>query len=307
LPSEQAVWEVNELLENVTCTEGVLVVTPSIADRVSATLPYRRETLASVPIGTPWLVVAGGGSLMDDAKRWRVTQSPGTRLAVIPTIWGSGAEVSPIAVTHGDAKEIAMSPALIPDVRVRWASLADGLPAPLARWASGDALTHAVEALLSPLGDDELRRGLAAVLNRMLDGPADAAEWFDASAEACRLQSRASVGLVHGIAHVLEPALWSAGRRDHAAHARICTAWLAPVMRFNLTASPKAAERLKRFGVSPDRLLATAERYGDREAALATSAEVRRLWSDIVRDRCTRTNVALIRLGDVDALLGTLA
>lgn len=304
LLSEQRVWEVSDLLAQVPEPDARLVVTPAVAARVSAVLPYRALPLYDVPVSIPWLIVAGGGRLIDDAKRWRVDRSPRTRLVAIPTVWGSGAEASPIAVTHGGAKDIMVSPALRPDVRVRWPALSQGLPADLARWASGDAMTHAAEALLSPLGDAELRAELGQVLRAMIAGPADNGVWLDLSADACSLQSRASVGLVHGIAHVLEPVLWNDGRRDLAAHARLCTAWLGPVLRFNLQASPKARVRLLQFGVDPEALVASADRVGSRDDVAATLTAVRQAWPAIVRDRCTRTNVALVRPGELETLLG---
>lgn len=307
MPSDQTVWMVEELLAQVPGAQGVLVVTASVADRVTGALPYRPLRLDEVPVGVPWLVVAGGGRLIDEVKRWRVERSPVTQIAAIATIWGSGAEASPIAVTHGAAKHIAIDPALRPDVRVRWAELADHLSPDLARWACGDTLTHATEGLLSPLGDDALRLELAAVVQRMVGGVSDPADWFDLSAAACALQARASVGLVHGIAHVLEPALWADGRRELARHARLCAAWLAPVLRFNLRASPKAQERLERYGIAPAHLLGTAARYGNPQDVIDTTDVVRQLWPTIIRDRCTRTNVALVRPGDVDQLLRELS
>lgn len=297
-------WEVSDLLRQVPEPDAALVVTPAVAAQVSAVLPFRSMPLYDVPARIPWLIVAGGGRLIDDAKRWRVKRSPSTRLVAVPTMWGSGAEASPITVTYGGAKEIMVSPALRPDVRVRWPALSQHLPADLARWASGDAMTHAAEALLSPLGDTDLRAKLGHVLRAMIAGPADSGTWLDLSAEACALQSRASVGLVHGIAHVLEPVLWNDGRRDLAAHARLCAAWLGPVLRFNLQASPKSRERLMQFGVDSDALVVSAERFGSREDVAATVSDVRYAWSTIVRDRCTRTNVALVRPGDLDTLLG---
>lgn len=307
MPSEQTVWKVEELLARVPGAQGVLVVTASVADRVTGALPYRPLRLDDVPVGVPWLVVAGGGRLIDEVKRWRAERSPATRIAAIPTIWGSGAEASPIAVTHGATKDIVIDPALRPDVRVHWAELADHLPPDLVRWACGDTLTHATEGLLSPLGDNGLRQELSALVRRMLGGVSAPAEWFDLSAAACALQARASVGLVHGIAHVLEPALWVDGRRELSRHARLCAAWLAPVLRFNLRASPKAEERLQCYGIVPANLLATADRYWNPQDAIDTTEVVRQLWPTIIRDRCTRTNVALVRPGDIDQLLRELS
>lgn len=79
---------VEELLAQVPGAQGVLVVTASVADRVTGALPYRPLRLDEVPVGVPWLVVAGGGRLIDEVKRWRVERSPVTQIAAIATIWG---------------------------------------------------------------------------------------------------------------------------------------------------------------------------------------------------------------------------
>jgi alcohol dehydrogenase class IV len=307
LPSEQPVWDVTELLRQVPAQEAQLVVLPALAERVATVMPYRQLAPSALTVGTPWVVVVGGGALIDQIKTWRHTQSPTTRLAAIASVWGSGAEASPIAVTSGASKEILMAPEIRPDVRVRWAALADGLPEEIMRWASGDVLAHALEAILSPLGNDELRRAIADLLRELLAGVPDAATWFELSARACDLQSQASVGLIHGIAHVVEPALWATGDRSLAAHARLCAAWTAPVLRFNLAASPKTAARLATYDLDPEALLALATRLGSAEDVAATREIVRQHWTDIIRDRCTRTNVALVRPRDVDALLEAAA
>ena len=60
-------------------------------------------------------IVAGGGTLIDRAKVFRRNNWPALNLVAIPTIWGSGAEVSPVAVLTGAKKDIHFTDDLIPD------------------------------------------------------------------------------------------------------------------------------------------------------------------------------------------------
>ena len=85
---------------------------------------------------------------------------------------------------------------------------------------------------------------MAALMKRMAHVPlAYDPQWFALSVEACLGQARSSVGLVHGFAHVLEARLgpdWS--------HARLCSVFLLPVIRFNLAHSPKLTDYAAKFG-----------------------------------------------------------
>ncbi len=110
---------------------------------------------------------------MDHAKIWRHDRSPTSELTAIASIWGSGAEVSPIAVqTVGGRKVISCGAHLLPDARATWPELALSISEDRARDACGDVWAHAVEGFLSPLASDELRRQIAEVItdlsNRIL-------------------------------------------------------------------------------------------------------------------------------------------
>ena len=85
------------------------------------------------------VICIGGGTLLDIAKAWRADRSPAIRLIAVPSVWGSGAEVSPIVVLNdGGKKMIRMDDRFLPDEVVYWPELAQGLPERVARAGCGD-------------------------------------------------------------------------------------------------------------------------------------------------------------------------
>jgi len=277
-------------------------VTPAVRDRVTAALPlplgHPGEPL---PEGTKTLVVVGGGTLIDAAKALRVDRRLHVRLIVIPSIWGSGAEISPVAVQNQDGKKtIRVGPELLPDVRVAWPELAQTLSSDLARDACGDVWAHALEGFLSPLANDELRTiggHLIGDLTKARIG--NAPGWFELSAAACALQAHASVGLVHGIAHTLEGPLAGGSPTGRFGHAGLCARMLWPAMRFNLSRSEKLRSIFDEVGLDVETVFAAiAGLYDEAVYDILLPSLVAR-WRDVLRDPCTRTNVALVRPGDV--------
>lgn len=282
--------------------EDIIVwCTPSVADRLRSLVPWEVFTEQAVLNGkNKCLLVVGGGTLIDQAKVLRA-KHPTVKLAALPTLWGSGAEASPIAVVNENHKKvILMGPEILPDVIVSHPAFAESLPADLMKRACGDALSHALEGFLSPLGNDETREDLAEVLKPMLKLPLGySADWFELSALACAGQSRASVGVVHGIAHVLENEMqWG--------HARLCSIFLLPVMTFNKTNSPKWP-LLAEHGIKDDEIFAVLRQLFDEQAYAATLPALKANWMNVLRDPCSRTNSALVRPSDIEFFESFLA
>jgi alcohol dehydrogenase class IV len=279
--------------------DAVLWSTPSVRARSESALPYpTREPLAALEPATRTLVVVGGGTLMDAAKVFRHEQAPSVSLVAIPSIWGSGAEASPVAIeTRADGRKvIRMGPEYLPDVRVQWPELADSLPPRLARHACGDAWSHALEGLLSPLASEELRADIGNVLSAMLDLPIGAdPRWFEASAEACRLQAQSSVGLVHGIAHTLEGPLRAADPDFGWGHAALCSTFLWPVFSLGRSISDRARERLASAGIDADRVSNVARELFEEDAYDRALPLLIAHWPGVLKDPCTRTNGTLVR------------
>ena len=294
--NEQAVlsWEAVQLLP----ADGTAVwTTKSLAPRVAAALPFQQYLDATQPPpGSPRIIALGGGTLIDRAKLWRKEQSPASWLLAVPSLWGSGAEASSVAVRMEAGKKVPhVAFDLRPDARAVWPALADTVPANLARWGMADTWSHALEAFLSPLASDALRQEIAKFFqNRLLPEPfASSPSWFELSAEACRLQSMAGVGLVHGMAHEIEPRLAGFG------HARLCAALLWPVMRFNASRGSKCQE----LGAAHDLPLGaifarTRELFvADDFNAIAPVLEAN--WSSVLRNPLSRINSVICRPSDL--------
>lgn len=292
-----AVWSLDALLHQ-DLGSTVVWASPSVRERVQSTLPWPiADPAADLPAHVETLVVVGGGSLIDTAKALRHDVAPHMRLVAIPSIWGSGAEASPIVVlTHADHKEIHKDDAYLPDARAVWLDLAESVSPSLARYACADSWAHALEGFLSPLATDELRREIAVLIADMLPLPLAAdARWFEASARACAAQSRSSVGLVHGIAHVLEPVLRTQQPDAGWGHARLCSVYLWPVLSLIRGASPKLTDLAQQYSVDLTRVEDISRMSYDADDYEQTLPALAANWKRVLRDPCTRTNCVLVR------------
>ncbi|MDH3275721.1 MAG: iron-containing alcohol dehydrogenase [Gammaproteobacteria bacterium] len=279
-----------------------LWVQPSVRQRVEQVLRFRVSEPKKTTRETKCVIVIGGGTLLDAAKAWRADQSPATRLIAVPSIWGSGAEVSPIVVANDlGQKDIRMDDRFLPDQVVYWPELADDIPGDLARTACGDSWSHALEGFLSPLADDALRNEIAELISRMLNTPlGNSPRWFKLSAEACGAQACSSVGLVHGIAHTLEGPLRTSFPDQRWGHAKLCSSFLAPVMAFNGQGDGKSNRLLAQYGVDKKGVLKIARELHDASAYRTALPFLIDNWRTILRDQCTRTNVRLVRPSDLE-------
>ena len=279
---------------------AVVWATPSVRSAVRVGIPYPQvEPGEDLPPATRTLVAVGGGTLLDAAKVFRRERAPQVFLVAIPSIWGSGAEASPVAViSEGGRKVIRMGPEYLPDARVLWPSLAGTIPDRLARRACGDAWAHALEGFLSPLASEDLRHEIAALMRAMLDLPLSRdPRWFDASAAACAAQARSSVGLVHGIAHTLEGPLSESDPGFGWGHALLCATFLAPVLALDEEVSGKTSQMLSRHGVEPAKVRQVARALFESDAFDRALPALEAHWSAVLRDPSTRTNSALVRAG----------
>jgi len=284
-------------LREASLGRAALLATPSVARRADD-LPFERVAgLGDLTAELDTLIAIGGGSLIDQAKVWRAQQAPGTRLIAVPSIWGSGAEVSPVAVLDRDgAKEIHVGDEFLPDVRCLWPELADSISEPRARMACGDAWAHALEGFLSPLAGNALQDELAELIREMTGLPLAAdPRWFEVSARACAGQARSSVGLVHGIAHQLEDALAAAYPESGWGHARLCSVFLLPVMSFNREHSDKWARLAGEHAIDERAVFSVLLELHEPGAYAQALDLLDDRWTAVLRDPCSRTNSALVR------------
>jgi len=185
--------------------------------------------------GADGIVALGGGSSMDMGKavglmathegpweKYGGTQR-GTKLigkipplVAIPTTAGTGSEVSVgfVLILDNGRKETFVSPKLIPSVAICDPELTLGLPPGLTAATGMDAMTHCIEAILSPvvnppaegIGLDGVWRGIGQDnLERAVEDGSDRdARWhvMMASYEGA-LAFVKGLGAVHGLSHAL--------------------------------------------------------------------------------------------------------
>lgn len=278
---------------------------PSVESATFSILQHERMELAAVPPDDlDTIMVVGGGRLIDRIKYIAHHLERKVCLVAIPSIWGSGAEVSPIVVLndkHG--KTIELDTKFLPDYYALLPQLTTTIPHNLAVFACGDVWSHAMEALFSPLAGDSDRAELAELLKRMLNLPlAIHDDWFDASAQATLIQARTSVGVVHGIAHVLEPEMPFG--KEPGGHARLCSRFLWPAMTLMRERSRKWS-MLEETGLD----IAAMENVWRQ---LFSSAKcdfcnceplLQQHWDEVLREPSTRTNGVLIRRQDLEFFL----
>lgn len=273
--------------------------------REKVTGHFLLEPIAENDTPTPALdslLVVGGGELMDRAKYWRAMQSPSTRLIVIPSIWGSGAENSRIAVLNQEGKKtIFVGAEYLPDIRAVWPELVETVPYQFVANACGDVWAHALEGFLSPVGSDASRSELAEVIKGISDLPIgkDAA-WFEFGARACAGQAASSVGLVHGIAHTLEGPLRAEYPDQNMGHAKLCSIFLWPVFSLNMKHSDKLHEQFQIAGIDEKRVTDILKSFYDEAVYRKLLPALEEHWRLILRDPSSRTNSVLVRPGYIE-------
>lgn len=183
--------------------------------------------------GADGIVAFGGGSSMDLAKamglmvthegpferlggskRGMKLIGPIPPLVAIPTTAGTGSEVSPgaIVILDNGMKETFVSAHIVPKAAVCDPELTLGLPPRLTAATGMDAMTHCIEALLTPavhppaeaIGLDGAERIGAWIERAVQDGSNRDARWhmMMGSFEGA-LAFAKGLGAVHGLSHAL--------------------------------------------------------------------------------------------------------
>lgn len=208
--------------------------------------------------GCDGIIAFGGGSSMDLGKVAAMLSVQGGKpsdyymggtkriekkvpLVAIPTTSGTGSEVSngAVVIMKDGRKLILASPVLVPDAAICDPELTMGLPPTMTAGAGMDAMTHCIEAVLSPIvnppaeavGLDGLERGigrgsLEAVVQ---DGSDRQARWemMMASTEGAMAFTK-GLGVVHAMSHAC-----GANRELRLHHGTLNGVILPTVLRFN--------------------------------------------------------------------------
>jgi hypothetical protein len=275
---------------------AVMLASQGIDPGFLARLPFATiSDIERLPAGAEWVIVVGGGTLMDKVKYEVRERFPGTKIVAIPSLWGSGAHVSPIVVLNGLEKRVYRNENFLPDAYVLAPELGESVSPALAKYSCGDVWSHVLEGFLSPLATSRLREEASSIICGLLDLPLGFhPEWFVMSGRACLVQAHSSVGLVHGMAHVLEPVLAEKTPGDWG-HARLCTTFLYPVMSYNMSRSDKVLKLCAQYSVDLSLVLEKLKSMFEVSAYQEIIGHAMPLWNRIILDQCSRTNCVLVR------------
>jgi 4-hydroxybutyrate dehydrogenase len=208
---------------------------------------------SSMDLGKAVALLAGSGGPLDRYE----PLAGGSRLidrvapiVAIPTTAGTGSEVSVgFVIIMNDGRKLTFaSPKMIPSVAICDPELTLGLPAQLTAATGMDAVTHCIEAILSPvvnppaegIGYDGLRRAWRHIQTAVSDGTDREARWnmMMASTEGA-LAFVKGLGAVHAMSH-------AAGRLSHLKlhHGTLNAVILPAVLRLNAETAPDKYMRM---------------------------------------------------------------
>jgi len=270
--------------------EDALGVTPAGVFAETTPNPTETQTRQATALykasGADGIIAVGGGSSMDHAKAIGLMASHSEPLETyaaiiggakkigkippliaIPTTAGTGSEVSVgmVIIMENGRKETFASPNLIPVVALCDPDLTLGLPAHLTAATGMDALTHCIEAVLTPsinppaegIGYDGAYRafGMGMLKRAVKDGSDAEARWhmMMASYEGA-LAFVKGLGGVHALSH-------AAGRlyEKKLHHGTLNAVFLPHILRFHQGAADEKYTRLRQvMGLKPGADLADA-------------------------------------------------
>lgn len=217
----------------------------------------------------------GGGSVMDVAKviaglyhsqhdlkeyfDGLKLETPGIPLITIPTVAGSGAEVTVSADlmdTDRRIKRSISSPYFAAQVAIVDPRFTVSTPPDVTAYSGFDALVHAIEALTSkgagPLTDIYAYRAIEKIGSHICQAVQDGSDLAarEAMAEGSLMAgvalTNARLGAVHGLANAI-------GARAGKPHGLVSAVLLVPVLRFNMAVSyERYAQMAKALGCRTD-------------------------------------------------------
>ena len=283
------------------------------------------DFLAAQP--APLLVAVGGGSVLDWARlAWACAAGrldlgtgvvaedaggPRPTIVLVPTTCASGAEGASVAVySDGGRKRPVVSPLFLADRVVLDGRFLASLDAATFSASLADALTHAVESLVSLVPNHLAKAAAGAALRSLLehaDGEVPVASRADRLLEASYLAgvaaSHTSVGIAHAFAHAMAAEQMPHGRGNAMA--------IVAALRFNAEAPAARAllEDTGRAGLDlMDRLRAITgparqAGAGLTQAVLDDPARRAALAAAMLADAALRTNPIRAEEADIARFL----
>ena len=228
------------------------------------------------------------------------------QLIACPSLPGAGSESSKVAVISDiDSKYPFVFDSFFSDEILYIAPLYGQLKNRQIVIGLFDVLSHLMEGVLSPIAPFIMKQyakmGFQMVMDifkRHMQGESfNFQDIMVMSSLAGYTQSFTSVGLLHGISHVLE----SHGYGDHAF---LNACYFEPVMKYNSEKSPKVQGLVSALDQTVDEFLGNirciTERFKIEKPVVNGPDDISLL---IAKDMCTRTNVRLVRQPDIKNIL----
>ena len=191
------------------------------------------------------MLATHGGDLVDYADDWSRVTKPGLPLIVVPTTVGSGSEMTRGAVFKDPAqhsKLVIVSEYLAARAAVLDPTLLDTLPASVTAATGCDALTQAVEGVISSAANawtDALHlQAIRLIRDSLAAAVADSrnTEAMGTMQQAAAMVGAAlaysGVGAAHAVANTL-------GGHYPIPHGLACAVMLRPVLRLNAPSTPE--------------------------------------------------------------------
>jgi alcohol dehydrogenase class IV len=276
--------------------------------------PTERAVMAAFAVyeaeGCDGVVALGGGSAMDLGKTVALLAGSGGPLSqfdplqggnklvkkmapviAIPTTSGTGSEVSlGMVIIMEDGRKLTFgNPKFIPTVAICDPELTLGLPPQLTAATGMDAITHCIEAFLTPtvnppadgVGLDGLWRGWRNLAKAVKDGSDRDARWemMMASTEGAHAFTM-GLGAVHAMSHAI-------GRREDLRlhHGTLNAVILPAVLRFNEPGCEDKYDRLRTtMGLAAGADLAVAIEDLNAEIGLPSGLEAMGVSEDMIED-----------------------
>ena len=289
----------------------------------------------------PDLIVAlGGGSAMDAAKMmWVFYEAPELKnmqdvlnanpfptlrrkahLCCIPSTAGTASEVSrSVVITENGLKHGVGNMEMMPDIAVCDPRVTVSMPKAITAETGMDALTHALEALVSQranyVSDVLAKKAAFDIFTTLPTAYADGSDitaretMLNASMIAGMAFTNVSLGIVHSLAHAI-------GGMFHVAHGLADAVLLPYIIRFNARQNDAARER---YSAMAHKLGVTdlAQSIADLNAHLgipeafyqlipdadAFAAQTPQLAKLALADGCTKTNPVIPTIPQLETLL----
>ena len=276
--------------------------------------PTARAVMAALEVyekeGCDGVIALGGGSAMDLGKTVALLAGSGGPLSqfdplqggnklvkglapviAIPTTSGTGSEVSlGMVIIMDDGRKLTFgNPKFIPSVAICDPDLTLGLPPQLTAATGMDALTHCIEAFLTPtvnppadgVGLDGLWRGWRYLARAVKDGADKEARWqmMMASTEGAHAFTM-GLGAVHAMSHAI-------GRREDLRlhHGTLNAVILPAVLRFNEPDCEDKYDRLRAtMGLAAGADLAAAIEELNADIGLPSGLGAMGVSEDMIED-----------------------